>query len=220
MKNIFRSALVVLALGVSAQVSQAALLYTCPPADASCSGNEYAVFVVSHFGNTYTLQVDIKITNSYTGNHWSDNVVALGIKGLPTFSSPSLVGAPGGLANWTLTADELNANGCNGGGSGGMCAEANAFAAGANVAGAGTILSWQFQFYSTATSITQVHLKYLYASGGTAANYTKAARTDLGSYNIPVQDGPDGDDPVPEPSTYAMIGITAVALGLWKRKIG
>lgn len=215
MKNLLRSALLVLTLGVLAQVSEAALLYTCPPADASCSGNEYAVFVVSHVGDIYTLQVDIKVTNSYTGNHWADNVVSVAIKGLPTFSNPVLVSPAG---TWTLSSNELNANGCNGGASGGLCAEANTFADGANVTGPGTILSWIFQFESTAASIDTVHLKYLYASGGTAANYNKAARTDLGSYDIPVQDGPQGDDPVPEPSTYAMIGIAAVALGLWKRK--
>lgn len=207
-----------LALGALTQVSQAALIYGCSGTATQCSGNEYAVFEVSHVGNVYTWQVDIKVTNSYSGAHWTDRVVAISLSGLPTFSAGSLVSDPSGA--WTFVNNELNANGCNGGGTNSLCAEANSFADGALVSAPPTILSWVFQFTSTTSPIETVHLKYLYASGGNSANYTKAANTDLGSYNIHVQDGPNGDDPggVPEPATFALMGSAAVALGIWKRK--
>lgn len=218
MRNLLKMFLFTLAFGVMTQVSQAALIYSCAGTATQCNGNEYAVFEVSHVGNVYTWQVDIKVTNSYTGNHWADNVVAIALSGLPTFTGGSLVSDPSGA--WTFVTNELTANGCNGGGSNSLCAEANTFADGANVTGAGTILSWQFQFTSTTSPIETVHLKYLYASGGNSTNYNKADNTDLGSYDIHVQDGPQGDEPgVPEPATYALMGSAAIALGLWKRKM-
>ncbi|MBL8174121.1 MAG: PEP-CTERM sorting domain-containing protein [Bryobacterales bacterium] len=215
MRNLIKFAFAMLALGVLAQVSQAALIYGCP-IPAECNGNEYAVFEVSHASNTYVLQVNVKVTNSYTGNQFTDNVVAIALSGLPAFTNGALLSVPGG--NWSFFTDELNANGCAGGGTNSLCAEADSFADGANLNSAGTILSWQFSFDSTAASVSKVHLKYLYASGyDDKKGWIKEGS--LGSFDIPVQDGPDGDDPgVPEPSTYAMIGIAGVALGLWKRK--
>jgi hypothetical protein len=216
MKNLFKTALVMLAFGAMAQVSQAALIYSCPDA-SKCNGNEYAVFVASQSGNNYILQVDIKVTSNYTGNQFTDNVVALAIKlGGLTFSNGDINSVPGG--NWTFSTNELNANGCDGGGTNSLCAEANSFADGANLVGADTILSWQFKFNSPASSIETVHLKYLYSSG-TDSNGGFIKVGSLGSFDIHVQDGPDGDDPgVPEPSTFALVGIAAIAIGAYRRK--
>jgi hypothetical protein len=37
------------------------------------------------------------------------------LKDTGTFDNVSLSSAPGGVANWTLSSNELNANGCGGG---------------------------------------------------------------------------------------------------------
>jgi hypothetical protein len=71
-------------------------------------------FTSSWSGNVLTLEVDAaNPTGSWAG---ATSLGALQLKDLGSFDSVSLTAAPGGAANWTLSSNELNANGCTGGG--------------------------------------------------------------------------------------------------------
>ena len=70
-------------------------------------------FTSSWSGNVLTLEVDAaNPTGSWAG---ATSLGALQLKDLGSFDSVSLTAAPGGASNWTLSSNELNANGCTGG---------------------------------------------------------------------------------------------------------
>ncbi|MFS2024469.1 FxDxF family PEP-CTERM protein [Massilia sp. CT11-137] len=71
-------------------------------------------FTSSWSGNVLTLEVDAaNPTGSWAG---ASSLGALQLKDLGSFDSVALTAAPGGVSNWTLSSNELNANGCTGGG--------------------------------------------------------------------------------------------------------
>ena len=180
---------------------QAIPLYSCAPG-AECNGNEYGVSVLSHVGITYQLQYDIHVLNTYTGNKWTDVVAAVSLKNfVGTYSNFSLISAPGGLNNWNLSQLELNAGGCGGGPSGGLCAEAIMPYTGAAFL-AGDILSWVFQFDTLDALSGTASIKYLYED----VNGKKVGS--LGSWTINV----------PEPSTLILLGSGLIGLGILGRK--
>jgi hypothetical protein len=182
--------------------------FSCP---TDCSGNLYAVGLVSHVGNTYVLEYDIEVLSTYTGNLASDVVNAVEIKDFVTsFSNAQLVAAPGGVANWDLVTNELNANGCAGGtGTNRLCAEAKSPYAGAPLPSTlPGILAWRIQFDSADSLNSDVHIKYLYNDSGG----DKAKNTGLGSFDIPTQ------TPVPEPAGLLLFGAGLLGLAALVRK--
>jgi hypothetical protein len=94
----------------------AALLGAGTLASAQAGTLEYqgVDFTSSWSGNVLTLAID---ASSPTGS-WANATTlgALQLKDLGNFDSVSLTAAPQGAANWTLSSNELNANGCTGGG--------------------------------------------------------------------------------------------------------
>ena len=94
---------------------QASPLLSCPSTNVKCNGNEYAVFVLSQVGNTFQLELDIHVLNTYTGNQFTDLVNSVQLKNFAsgTITNTSIVSAPGGLSLWNpLSANELSANTC------------------------------------------------------------------------------------------------------------
>ena len=103
----------------------------------------------------------------------------------------------------------VNANGCGGGDTATLCAEAASPYAGAAVSGADIVLSWVFQFDSTDALNDTAHLKYLYVdSDGDKVG-------SLGGWDIAI--GGDGERPLgtPEPSTAALMvaGLCLIWIG-------
>lgn len=69
-------------------------------------------FASSWSGNVLTLEIDA----AQRSGGWSGatGLAALAIKGVGTYSSVSVSGAPGGTNAWKLSTSELNASGCSG----------------------------------------------------------------------------------------------------------
>jgi hypothetical protein len=217
---------VALLAGTFGGLQAAPLTYGCAGSPSSiCNGNEYAVWLVSTVGTTSILELDIKVGNAYTGNKWTDKVVAVELKDFTSnpVSAAALIQAPGVLGDWTLLSNELSAKACDGGSPGtpNMCAEASSYATAAAFT-VGDILKWRFQYDSPNAVGTTAHLKYLYISGAPppGGDYNRVKVGDLGSWDIAIQrpDPPSSDEPTPEPATFATIGAGLLALGLRYRK--
>lgn len=197
-----------LALVALAPSAKATPIYSC--SDASlCNGNAYALVVDSLGGNTFQLTLDIEVLGTYTGHKWTDLVNSIEIKDFTagTLSNISLVSAPGGLSLWNSpVGNELNANGCMGGSAGNrLCVQAKSPSLGASFT-QGDILSWTFQFDSTADVGTTTHIKYRYVD----AKGKKVGS--LGSWDITDQ-RIRKESPVPEPVSASMVGAGLLSLG-------
>ena len=73
-------------------------------------------FTSNWSGNVLTLEIDAaKHSGGWSG---ATGLAALAIKGVGTYSSVSVSGAPGGTSAWNLSSSELKASGCSGTGNG------------------------------------------------------------------------------------------------------
>ena len=178
----------------------AALVLTAGVAGASQAGTltyQGVTFTSTWTGNLLTLEIDAA---NRTGD-WLDatTIGALQLKDLGTFSDVTLVSAPGAAANWTLSSNELNANGCKGGGHAGrsLCFSGDRVALADNMV-------WQFSFSGGAPDLDSPHLKVNFFGDGERKVGSLLSQTIA---------------PVPEPQTYAlMLGGLGVMGFISRRK--
>src|SRR5437763_4453960 len=108
MKQTIRNAVLCALLGAGAFAS----------AQAGTLEYQGVAFTSSWSGNVLTLEIDA----AHPTGDWANATTlgALQLKDVGSFAGVSLTSAPGGAMNWTLSNNELNANGCAGGGHAGM----------------------------------------------------------------------------------------------------
>jgi len=156
-------------------------------------------FTSSWSGNMLTLEVDAaNPTGSWAG---ATSLGALQLKDLGSFDNVSLTAAPGGASNWSLSSNELNANGCTGGGHGGtsLCYS------GAHVALADDMV-FQFTFSGGNVDATSPLLKVtMFGADG-----NKKVGSLMGEHLVV--------SAVPEPQTYAMMLGGLGLLGFMARR--
>jgi len=134
-----------LALGVTALPAHAQSSFQGTTWSLSYSGSPLADSDPLHQTYRITLGVD---TNGYTGGGSFLDQVAIKVSN--SVFAASLFDAPGGASSWTLVPGGLNANGCNGSGSGFECVNSQAVLnGGKGVAinagnGVGVDYSWVF----------------------------------------------------------------------------
>jgi hypothetical protein len=143
-------------------------------------------FTSSWTDNVLTLEIDA----AHRSGDWASatTIGALQLKDIGRFDSVTLSSAPGGAANWTLSSNELNANGCGGGAhvGAGLCFSGDHVALSDDMV-------FKFTFNGGATDFSSPHLKVNFFDGGGGRKVGS-----LLSENIPLA-------PVPEPQTYAMM---------------
>ncbi len=181
------SALLAAGLAASASASAGTLSY------------QGVTFTTSWTGNTLTLAIDA----AHPSGDWATATTlgALQLKDVGSFDSVSLSAAPGAAVNWTLSPDELNANGCTGGAHPGM----GACFSGTHVALTDNMV-FKFDFTGSGTNFTSPDLKVNFFNG---AGGDKVGS--LLSMNIPAA-------PVPEPGTWAMLAGGLSVLGALARR--
>jgi hypothetical protein len=180
-----------------------ALLGAGALASAQAGTLEYqgVTFTSSWSGNVLTLEIDA----SHPTGDWSTATAlgALQLKDVGSFDSVSLISAPGGAMNWTLSSNELNANGCAGGGHAGM----GLCYSGAHVALSDDMV-FQFAFNGGSPAPVSPHLKVNF--------FGPSGERKVGSLlseNIPA-----GVAPVPEPQSYAMLAGGLAVMGVLARR--
>jgi hypothetical protein len=154
-------------------------------------------FTSSWTNNVLTLEIDA----ANRGGDWAGatTIGALQLKDIGSFSSVALTAAPGGATNWTLSSQELNANGC----AGGAHAGTSLCYSGPHVALTDDMV-FQFTFAGGAPALESPHVKVnLFGDSGDRKVGS------LLSQNI---------SPVPEPQAYAMLFGGLAVLGAIGRR--
>jgi hypothetical protein len=169
------------------------------PASAGTLEFQGVTFTSSWSGNILTLEIDA--ANPLGDWATATSLGALQLKDIGSFDDASLVAAPG-AANWTLSSNELNANGCTGGAhtGRGLCLS------GEQVALTDDMV-FQFSFNGGATALDAPNLKLnFFGEGGSKVG------SQLGQAIAPV----------PEPQTYAMLlgGLGLVGWIARRKKLG
>lgn len=166
------------------------------PASAGTLTYQGVSFTSSWSENVLTLEIDAaNPTGDWAG---ATSLGALQLKDIGSFSDVSLTAAPGAAGSWTLSSNELNANGCAGGAHPGfgLCYS------GPNVA-LGDDMVFQFTFKGGAPQLDAPHLK---------VNFFGDGERKVGSLLS------QAIAPVPEPQTYAMLGGGLALLGFMARR--
>ena len=140
-------------------------------------------FTSTWSGKLLTLEIDAA---GRTGDWDSASTIgALQLKDLGSFSDVTLVSAPGSATDWTLSSNELNANGCGGGAHVGrsLCYSGERIALTDDMV-------FQFSFSGGAPALDAPHLK---------VNFFGEGERKVGSLLS------QAIAPVPEPQTYALM---------------
>lgn len=157
-------------------------------------------FTPSWSGNTLTLEIDAA---SPTGD-WStaDAIGSIQLKDIGTWDSVVYNG-PGTFSSWTLSGNELNANGCDGGSSGiqRLCLNGTPIALTDD-------MMFTFTFTGGVQEMDSVFIKVRMFEDGATDKVGS-----LMSMEVPV---------IPEPSTYAMLlgGLGVLVLARRRAKEG
>jgi hypothetical protein len=173
LKTILRKTAITLALMASVAAT----------AQAGTLTYQGVTFTSTWSGNLLTLEIDAAHpTGDWAG---ATSIGALQLKNVGTFSDVTLVSAPGGAAGWSLSSNELNANGCGGGAhvGRGLCYSGSRVALADNMV-------FQFSFAGGAPALDAPHLK---------VNFFGDGERKVGSLLS------QAIAPVPEPETYAMM---------------
>ncbi|MFC0250371.1 PEPxxWA-CTERM sorting domain-containing protein [Massilia consociata] len=172
MKTLLRTAAaLLLSAGLAASAQAGTLTY------------QGVTFTSSWSGNLLTLEIDAaNPTGDWAG---ATSIGALQLKDIGSFADVTLVSAPGAAANWTLSSNELNANGCRGGSHAGtgLCYSGERVALGDNMV-------FQFAFNGGVPALDAPHLK---------VNFFGEGDRKMGSLLS------QAIAPVPEPETWAMM---------------
>jgi hypothetical protein len=186
------------------------LLLTAGLAASASAGTltyQGVTFETSWTGNLLTLQIDA----AHPTGDWASATTlgALQLKDLGSFDSVSLVSAPGAAGGWTLSSNELNANGCSGGAHVGtsLCYS------GTHVALADNML-FQFAFSGGNPDFSAPHLKVEFFGDGDRKVGS------LLSQNLESLALPQDVTPVPEPQSWALLfgGLSAMGVMVRRRK--
>jgi hypothetical protein len=188
---------------------------SCLTCDGAAYTLTYGGSPISSTATTQTFQVTLNVNDSsYTGGGSFLNSVAIKVADPADVISASLFSAPAGFS---LVPDTgLNAQGCDGGSGGFLCAESSGN--GVSVSGG----SYNFVYrvtvdtgtLFTGTDAASVKARYVDSDGNKVG--------DLLSENISLQSGPQlchGMSPTPEPSSALMLGAGLIGLSLVTRKL-